>query len=152
MSKLDVRIVSLPAMRVACFNGYGEGPEGIALGKALGWATPGETRRFFGYNNPNPAPGSPNYGYDVWVTADDGVEIPAEARKINFPGGLYAVVECKVEKPWEDIPGTWQALSQWRENSKYQHATHQWLEEHVDPANAQGGDHFTLNLYLPIKE
>jgi hypothetical protein len=33
MSNLDVRIVKLPPMRVACVNGFGEGPEGMAFEK-----------------------------------------------------------------------------------------------------------------------
>ena len=27
--------------------------------------------RLFGYNNPDPTPGSSNYGYDVWITVDE---------------------------------------------------------------------------------
>lgn len=38
MEELEVRIVTLPAMRVACVNGFGEGPEGQAFGKILAWA------------------------------------------------------------------------------------------------------------------
>ena len=45
--------------------------------------------RLFGFNNPDPSAGSPNYGYEVWIVVDrdemtpeDGVEIKA------IPGGL----------------------------------------------------------------
>jgi len=69
MSDLDIRVVKLPPMRVACVNGFGEEPEGMAFDKMKAWA---ETHnllcgeyRLFGYNNPDPSPGSPNYGYDV---------------------------------------------------------------------------------------
>ena len=35
-----------------------------------------EKARFFGFNNPNPSPGSPNYGYEQWLTV--GPEVQAE--------------------------------------------------------------------------
>ena len=97
-------------------------------------------------------PGSPNYGYDVWMVVDGSVQAEGEARIIDFPGGLYAVTRCPVTKPWGDIPGTWQKLVRWRENSRYKEASHQCLEEHIDPENASGGENFTLDLFLPIKE
>jgi hypothetical protein len=39
------------------------------------------------------------------------------------------------------------------EGSKYRHDSHQWLEEHIGPLDAMGGDQpFTLDLHLPIRE
>lgn len=157
MEKLDVRIVTLPAMRVACVNGFGESPEGQAFDKMLAWAKArnllDKPYRTFGYNNPDPSAGSPNYGYDVWLTVDKSVQADGEARIIEFPGGLYAVARIDVKNPWEDIPGTWQKLVKWMEASKYHHGRHQWLEEHIGPLNDIGGDKpFTLDLHLPISE
>jgi DNA gyrase inhibitor GyrI len=154
MNKLDVKIVKLEPMRVICFNGFGEGPEDVALGKVFAWAKAhGKKGRIFGYNNPNPTPGSPNYGYDTWMVVDESVEPEGEGRIIDFPGGLYAVARCEVTKPWEDIPGTWQKLVRWRENSRYREASHQWLEEHIAPESEPGGNNsMTLDLFLPIKE
>lgn len=157
MNDLDVRIVNLPPMRVACINGFGEGPEGIAFDKMKSWAQAHnlleEPHRLFGYNNPDPSPGSPNYGYDVWLTVDESVQADGEARIIHFPGGLYAVTRVKVKAPWDDIPGAWQKLVKWMEASKYRHARHQWLEEHIGPLGEMGGDQpFTLDLHLPITE
>ena len=109
MSDLDVRIVKLPPMRVACVNGFGEGPEGMAFDKMRAWAEAhhllGKPYRLFGYNNPDPSPGSPNYGYDVWITVDESVQADGDARIIDFPGGLYAVTRIEVKNPWDDIPG-----------------------------------------------
>jgi AraC family transcriptional regulator len=157
MSEQDIKIVTLPPMRVLCFNGFGEGPEVQAIGKLNAWMSEkglmndGKTRRFFGYNNPDPAPGSPNYGYDVWVTVDNDTQAEGDARIIDFPGGLYAVLQCPVTTPWDDIPSAWKRLVKWAESSKYQHAPHQWLEEHLSwPDNT--GNNFTLDLYFPIKE
>ena len=71
----QVRIVRLEPMRVACASGFGPSPEGEAWDTLIGWAKSQgllddlDALRFFGYNNPDPSPGSPNYGYDQWVTA-----------------------------------------------------------------------------------
>ena len=155
MSNLDVRIVKLPPMRVACVNGFGDEPEGMAFDKIKAWAEAhnliGGEYRLFGYNNPDPSPGSPNYGYDVWITVDESVQADGEARIIDFPGGLYAVTRIEVKNPMDDIPGTWQKLVKWMETSKYHHGKHQWLEEHIGPLDEMGGEEpFTLDLHLPI--
>jgi hypothetical protein len=78
MSELQVRIVQLEPMRVASALGYGESPEPQAWEKILAFAEakgldPGEAR-FFGFNNPSPSPGSPNYGYEQWMTVGPDVE------------------------------------------------------------------------------
>jgi DNA gyrase inhibitor GyrI len=109
--------------------------------------------RLFGYNNPDPTPGSPNYGYDVWLTVDESVKPDGETRIIEFSGGLYAVTRCEVKHPWEDIPGTWQRLFKWMQGSKYHQGRHQWLEEQLGPLEEIDGRlPFTLDLYLPIGE
>jgi DNA gyrase inhibitor GyrI len=158
MSDLQVQIVNLEPMRVICINGFGNSPETQAWEKMIAWAktkglwNDGKSRRFFGFNNPDPSPGSPNYGYDVWMTVDDSVQPDDEVRIINFPGGLYAVAHCPVTSPGDDIPNTWKMLVKWMEASRYKHASHQWLEEHIDPQNAAHGEKFTLDLFLPISE
>ena len=157
MSNLEVRIVNLPPMRVVCVNGFGDGPEGLAFDRMKAWAQSHhlleEPHRLFGYNNPDPSPGSPNYGYDVWLTVDASVQADGEACIIDFPGGLYAVTRIDVKNPWDDIPGAWQKLVKWMEASKYRHGRHQWLEEHIGPLAEMGGDQpFTLDLHLPITE
>lgn len=157
MSNLDVRIVNLPPMRMVCVNGFGESPEGMAFDKMREWAQAHDLldkpHRLFGYNNPDPSPGSPNYGYDVWLTVDGSVEADGEAKIIDFPGGLYAVTRIEVSKPWNDIPGTWKKLVQWMEASKYRQGRHQWLEEHIGPLNETVNElPFTLDLHLPIRE
>jgi DNA gyrase inhibitor GyrI len=157
MEKLEVRIVTLPPMRVACINGFGDGPENQAFTKLKAWAQAhellGTTYRLFGYNNPDPTPGSPNYGYDGWISVDPTVKPDGEAHIIEFPGGLYAVTRCEVKHPGDDIPGTWQKLVKWMQTSKYHHGRHQWLEEHIGPLDTLGGEQpFTLDLYLPISE
>ena len=153
----EIRIVTLPPLRVVCVNGFGAAPEGQAFEKMQAWAKqhglPGGSYRLFGYNNPDPAPGSPNYGYDVWLTVPDEVKADGDARLIDFPGGLYAVLRVHVEAPGDDIPAAWQRLVRWMETGKYHHGRHHWLEEHVGPLDEMGGDQpFTLDLHLPIAE
>lgn len=157
MSEIEVRVLKLPPMRVVCVNGFGEEPEGMAFDKMRQWAKahnlPNGAHRIFGYNNPDPSPGSPNYGYDVWLTVDGSVLADGEARMIEFPGGLYAVTRIEAKEPWNDIPGAWQKLVKWMEASKYHHGRHQWLEEHIGPLDATMNDlPFTLDLHLPITE
>jgi len=104
--------------------------------------------RFFGYNNPDPSPGSPNYGYDQWITVDATIQ-PAEPIKLTkFPGGLYAVTRCMGV---QNIPSTWKQLVVWCEDSQYRTAHHQWLEECLTPPGVDL-DKLELDLYLPIAE
>ena len=157
MSDIDVQIVRLSPLRVACVNGFGSEPEGMAFEKMRVWAEAhnllNTSYRLFGYNNPSPSPGSPNYGYDVWMTVDESVQVDSEAKIIEFPGGLYAVTRIDVNSPWDDIPSTWQKLVKWMESSKYHHGRHQWLEEHIGPLDESvNALPFTLDLYLPIAE
>jgi DNA gyrase inhibitor GyrI len=153
MSDLQVKVANLEAMRVVCFNGFGESPEGLALEKLLAWARSHDQHgRVFGYNNPDPAAGSPNYGYDVWMQVDKAMQPVEGARLIDFPGGLYGVARVHVSQPEQQIPEAWQALVKWMEDNDYQHGSHQWLEEHLDVENALGGENFVLDLYLPIKK
>ena len=142
--------------RVICHNGFGKEPESQAFEKTAAWARKHDLidrpHRLFGYNNPNPTPGSPNYGYDVWMTVDKTVQAEGEARIVEFTGGLYAVMRLKVTDPGDEIPKAWRKLVLWREKSRYHEGRHQWLEEHIgsigDSVNQMP---FTLDLYLPIK-
>jgi DNA gyrase inhibitor GyrI len=152
--QLDVKIVHLPPIRVACVNGYGSGPEAIAFDKmrayvkTTGLDQDGQEHRIFGYNNPNPAPGSPNYGYDVWITVDETVQTQGEVKVFEFPGGLYAVLRIQ-PKEGDDIFNNWQNLVAWRERSQYRPAQHQWLEEHISDLSSNFPD-LVLDLYMPI--
>lgn len=157
MSDPVVRVVKLPALRVVCVNGFGDGPEGMAFDKMREWAKthhlPNGPHRIFGYNNPDPSPGSPNYGYDVWLTVDQSVQAEDGARIIEFPGGLYAVTRVEVNNPGDEIPNAWQKLVKWMEASKYHHGRHQWLEEHIGPLDDTVNElPFTLDLFLPISD
>jgi hypothetical protein len=162
--ELNVRIVHLEPTRVLSTYGFGEHPEPIAWENMRAALTQmallqdGKQHRFFGFNNPSPAPGSPNYGYEQWVTLSDGVigdgEIAAQGATVkDFPGGLYAVTHCTLV----NITQVWEQLFYWREKSAYRFGNHQWLEEALTPPVY--GDQLVidenqieLDLYMPIAE
>jgi DNA gyrase inhibitor GyrI len=156
MSDLDVRVVQLDPMRVAAALGFGPNPEELAWRLLLAWAGDSgllerpEEHRFFGFNNPSPSPGSPNYGYEQWITVGPEVASEGEVEVKEFSGGLYAVTRCQLET----ITETWQQLVTWSETSRFRRAHHQWLEESIDPPvdGNLGDSQAVLDLYLPIAE
>jgi DNA gyrase inhibitor GyrI len=157
MEEENIRIVRLQPVRVASVHAFGENPEDKAWQKLEAWAKPKglmdepDRGRIFGFNNPSPSAGSPNYGYEFWITVGEEVE-PEEGIEIkDFPGGLYAILRWDgLDDPYQGIPSTWKKLVVWREQSKYREGGHQWLEEHLEP-EVEGID-FVLDLYLPIAE
>ena len=113
MSELNVRIVKLGPLRVASVLGYGKEPEDIAWKKLAAFAQAHglfenlDQHRVFGFNNPSPSPGSPNYGYEFWITVDPALEAEGEVEIKAFSGGLYAVARCQVGgRPYETTPAT----------------------------------------------
>ncbi|HSM24534.1 MAG TPA: GyrI-like domain-containing protein [Anaerolineaceae bacterium] len=153
MKETPVRIVTMEPMTLICFNGYGTEPENQALTMLHDWAKQhNQLGRIFGYNNPDPAEGSPNYGYDACMVVDADTEPVDGARLRHLGEGLYAVLNCPVKEPWVDIPDAWKTLVQWADANDYSLGSHQWLEEHL-PADKNDPDVlFTLDLYMPIKK
>jgi AraC family transcriptional regulator len=152
MSELKVRIVRLEPLRVACAHGFGESPEDEATQKMQAFAESKGldlgTARWFGFNNPSPSPGSPNYGYDVWITVGPDVEGEGDVKIIEFAGGLYAVTRFK---GLSNIGEVWQQLVLWREDSPYKKGHHQWLENLLTPPDVPL-EEYVFDLYLPIAE
>lgn len=154
MSNLDVRIVNLESMRVAAALGFGKEPEGIAFSKMNAFLKSkglldgyGAKYQSYGFNNPNPSPGSPNYGYEIWVTVPEDVEGEGDVSIKHLTGGLYAVTRFE---NLENIGRIWQELVAWREGSPYKEACHQWLEHLLNPLEADYRK-YMFDLYLPIK-
>lgn len=150
MSEQKVRVVRLEPLHVAVGYGFGASPEEQAWQKLLDWAKRKgllenvKAQRFFGFNNPDPSPGSPNYGYEQWMTVGPDVQPEGEIKFKEFPGGLYAVMHC------EGIPNPdiWRQLVLWCEHSRYRFAHHQWLEECLNPLDPP--DKLVFDLFLPI--
>ena len=136
MDNPDVRIVRLEPMRVASFLGYGPSPEQEAFDKLYAWARPRgllddrAAHRLFGFDNPPPSAGSPNYGYETWIVVDPDTPPEDGVRIVDVPGGLYAVTRCVVPKGFFDAIGrAWRKLVAWREDSPYKCGGRQCLEE-----------------------
>jgi len=153
MSEIDVKIVELQPMRMISAYGFSAEPETIAWDKLLAFALAkglrkeSELPRTFGFNNPNPSKGSPNYGYELWIPTDEDVLPEDDLRVVNFKGGLYGMTHFK---DLNTIGQAWQQLVKWREGSKYKHGHHQWLEEQTHASDSF--EEMEFNLYLPITE
>jgi effector-binding domain-containing protein len=153
MAEIDVRIANLEPMRVASAFGFGEQPETLAWTKILAWASAQGyedlgKQRFFGFNNPSPSPGSPNYGYEQWMTGGAEVVGNDDIEIKEFPGGLYAVTRSE---GLQNISENWMKLAVWREDSNYKTAHHQWLEECFTP-RAEKLEDYVFDLFAPIVE
>lgn len=155
MNKLDVRIVKLEPMLMASAYGFGSSPEGLAHDKMLVFLKTknimdgyGTKYRQFGFDNPSPAPGSPNYGYEIWVEIEKGIEPEGDIRLVDFPGGLYAVTRFE---NLENIGRVWGELVQWREASKYKESCHRCLENLHNPLETDPTK-LVFELYLPVSK
>ena len=154
MSEFEVRIVQMEPMRVASALGFGESPEPLAWEKILAFAESKgldlATARFFGFNNPNPSPGSPNYGYEQWITVGPDVEGEGDVTIKEIPARRYAVARCQ---GLDTIGEDWRKLALWFEESPHQKPSHwhECLEELLTPPDAPY-EEYVFDLYLPLAE
>lgn len=153
MNTPEVRIIKLEPMHVAAALGFGPNPEQLGAEKLHTWMkrqdiTDLSAHRFFGFNNPNPSPGSPNYGYEHWITVEPDAQGDDDITIKDVAGGLYAVMR------WQGIPNPdkWGELVKWRDSSPYHSANHQWLEENLTPDEPADESDWVFDLYLPIRE
>ncbi len=116
----DVRILYLPPATVASAHFIGEEPEhncGEIMQKFVkesGLYKIKNDARTFGFNHPNPCEGKP-YGYEVWVTIPDDMNVPSPLVKKTFEGGLYAAHKIILGDFHE-----WEWLCDWvKTNSKF---------------------------------
>jgi effector-binding domain-containing protein len=154
MREIEVRIEKLDPMRMLSSYGFGSEPEGIAWEKLRAFVLKkdlmkaGKFPPTYGFNNPNPSEGSPNYGYEIWLPVDQDLEPDGDLRTIDFEGGLYAVTRFK---GLDNIGRVWGELNKWRETSKYKRGHHQWLE-HLIVGHDLSPAKMVFDLYLPISE
>jgi DNA gyrase inhibitor GyrI len=154
MKKEEIRIIKLGPMRVASAYAFGSSPERTALEKMQRFAKAHQLLveehlpPTFGFNNPNPSTGSPNYGYEVWLPVEEEIQPSEDIQIVDFSGGLYAVAPCR---GLQNIGEDWLALAKWREGTAYAAGKHQWLEHLLSPLDTQI-DQFLFDLYLPIAE
>lgn len=170
LSKLhNVRIVLLPLCTVASYHFIGENPEetvGEVMDKFVRESKLYEKKpdaRMFGFNHPNPSPNRPYYGYEVWVTIPDEMEVPEPLVKKRFGGGMYAAYTIAFPNFHE-----WDLLIKWgNENEKYEPNYSKQGEEnmcgcleehlnwvycsHIGWPETGGLDDGLLDLLLPVK-
>ncbi len=152
MSEFQVRIVSMDPMRVASVIGFGASPEELASKKMIAFLEASglkrEAVRWFGFNNPCPSPGSPNYGYEIWVPVGPEVQGEGEVTIKEIPARRYAVARCE---GLSRIGEVWQQLVLWFEASPYQRPAHfhQCLENLLSPPGVSY-DEYVFDLCLPI--
>ena len=117
--ELKVWYVDLPDMTVASALGFGAEPEhqaAVMLNEftAKHGFTPGSPgHESFGFNNPNPSPGSPNYGYELWCKVDPDTKPEPPVKIKQIPGARYAVTRCS---GLSNIGKAWKAFSAWYED------------------------------------
>jgi len=147
----SVRIVTLPAMRVAVCNIISESPEDEALNKVISWAEKENlmgTARIFGFNTTPYTPDSNKYGWAACVTVPEVVLLPEYLEEKRLPGGLYASLNSTNE-----VYDSWQVLMRLlTENDDYiVDKGRPCLEEHIQSGEPKGkGNDFYLNLLEPV--
>lgn len=168
LQKLEnVRIVHLPPCTVASSHYVGENPEenaGEQLAEFLQKSQLYNIKpdaRVFGFNHPNPSDERPYYGYELWVTIPEDMDVPAPLVKKQFAGGLYAAHTIILGNFHE-----WDWLIDWvnRDNLKYEANVLNdngefmggLLEEHLNYVyhchlNWPESDEHQLDLLYPIK-
>jgi DNA gyrase inhibitor GyrI len=155
MSNFEVRIERLDPMRIASVRVVSETPERDAWSKMREWAEPlklledVEKNPVFGFNNPGPAPGRREYGYEFWIRIDPDIQPKGDIQLREFSGGLYAVTKCSLLGD-PNILETWKLLWDWVLESKYEHRKTHELEKPLNPLSPE--EDLILDLYLPIEE
>ncbi|MFX0198913.1 MAG: GyrI-like domain-containing protein [Candidatus Hodarchaeota archaeon] len=169
-----IRIVKLPAMRVASISAVSTSPEGVAWKKFVAWAKPKEflenptNYMIIGGNIPAveggfPGPTEENseYGYEFMVNIGPEVKPEENVRIKEIPAGLYAVTRIKFSE--ETIVKTWQKLWEWVKTSEDYTFNKKIVkilpmggfEDLIGPfegPNFEPSAIQILDLYLPIKE
>ncbi|MDD4368749.1 MAG: effector binding domain-containing protein [Oscillospiraceae bacterium] len=113
----NVRVIYLPPCTVAASYHLGVNPEDNASKALHTFIRNNELEkikpdlRVWGFNNPSPSDHE-TYGYELWVTIPDALDVPAPLQKKQFSGGLYAAHCIKMGDFQE-----WQRLHKWVENS-----------------------------------
>ena len=116
---INPRIVLLPPFTVASNHYIGENPEEHVDDDVIRFVQESKLyeikpdSRMFGFNHPNPGVRDDGlYGYEVWVTIPDDMEVPKPLVKKEFKGGLFAVITIKFPEFQY-----WNELGKWAENN-----------------------------------
>lgn len=153
--QLEVRTVSLPTMTVASALGFGKEPELQAarmmgeFASAHGIEPGSKDHPSFGFNNPNPSPGSENYGYELWVRVNPGTKASGPVTIKEIPAASYAVTRFT---GLSNIGRVWKEFSAWYEDKYASLPACQvqcWLESLQNPSEPDQ-EKWIFDLYLMI--
>ena len=141
-------------MRVAWVRAVGPSPEQEAWTRLSAWARSAGllddpvAHPVFGFNNPPPVSGTPEYGYEFWVAIDPATQPPEGIGVREFEGGLYAVTSCRVAP---ELPQSWKALLRWVHKSQHtwRRTSHE-LERVVNPLAPP--EETVLDLCVPLED
>ena len=154
MSELEVRECVLGPMVVVSALGFGTEPETQAWGLIRefagqhGLGVESGRHRFFGFNNPGPSAGNPNYGYEQWMTIDPAIEVSAPLTRKEIPAGRYVATRFV---GLQQITDVWREFLGWFDDRGFERdpGGGMCLEELCNPAEASP-EFWEFDLYLPI--
>ena len=153
--ELEVRYVTLPDMTVASALGFGKEPEHEAaemmnaFTAKLGFTPGSPDHPSYGFNNPNPSPGSENYGYELWCRVDPDTKAEPPVKIKQVPGARYAVTRFT---GLSNIGAVWKRFSAWFEDhhGNTPPCTIQcWLESLQTP-NEPDPEKWVFDLYIAV--
>lgn len=148
---MEVNIRKIQPGIFASFYGYGKQPEEAAMDKLLKWCKrkniflEDKCNVIFGFNNPNPDPEYPDYGYELWFKVERNERPDADTRLVEFNGGSYAVAGCTGA---QGMMQCWMGLYQWCRENNYKLGYHQPLEKIVE--DILDIDKIKIELYCPV--
>lgn len=148
-----LRIISLPAMRLAVCNVISQSPEDEAISNILKWAEEENlmgTARIFGFNTTAYSPESLEYGWAACITIPEQVRIPEHLEEKRLPGGLYASFNSTNE-----VYDSWQMLMRLLKECKDYEVdkNRHCLEEHIRSGEWKEQDNdFYLTLLEPVRK
>ncbi len=166
-NKGEIRIIMLPRYTVAACRAISESPEETVektvseFIKSSNLYALKPDSRMFGFNSPNPGVLTDGiYGYEVWTTIPDDMELPEGFEKKTFEGGMYAAMTIRFPEFHK-----WADLVKWAENNDNlqpdwkagPESMHGMLEEHLNWVYLVSSDSDNselsgqIDLLLPIK-
>jgi len=162
LTKMEVRLERLEAMRAAHAHALSATPEEDAWKKIEEWAKPKgllEKRvgtRVFGRNT-YPTDKPEPHGYEFFLTVGPDVEPEGDMEIERIPDGLYAVLRFK---NLDNIRSAWQELWKWMEKGEREHigwrkGKHGWVngfEEHLNWHEKKPPNEWVFDLWVQLKE
>jgi len=162
----NVRIIYLPPATVAAAHHIGDEPEAHAGDMLYDFIEKTKLQdihpsaRCYGFNHPNPGMRDDGkYGYELWVTIPDDMEVPAPLEKKRFNGGLYAAYMILMDEiagiGWTRMWEEWlNGHEHWVGNmTSSQENMNGLLEESLNPFVWRNKDNYLqqIDLLMPIK-